>query len=277
VKRLMWLVVTAGAVAAGFVVVLAGGVASASSSLPTLTIAMDGKSVTVGGSEVSGAVNIVTTVTKESMGGPALVRLDPGVAAPRVFAAVRAAHGDLNALDGLATLVFDQDAAKGTTTSGQTLLAPGNYVALDASHNGNAPHTQFSVSQSSSPAALPAANATITAIEFAFKGPSVLHNGSVVRGVNGGYLVHMIDAFGVRSKADGLKVIALLRAGKDNQAMKITTNAFFSLAEPISPGAFQEQVLNTKPGWYVQACFMTTQDGREHTQLGMERLIKVVK
>jgi hypothetical protein len=32
-----------------------------------------------------------------------------------------------------------------------------------------------------------------------------------------------------------------------------------------------------KPGFYVEACFMDTQDGREHVQLGMERLIRIVK
>ena len=29
-------------------------------------------------------------------------------------------------------------------------------------------------------------------------------------------------------------------------------------------------------GYYVEACFMDTQDGREHTQLGMERLVQIV-
>ena len=36
-------------------------------------------------------------------------------------------------------------------------------------------------------------------------------------------------------------------------------------------------MLKAKPGYYVEACFMDTQDGREHTRLGMERLVKVVK
>ena len=39
----------------------------------------------------------------------------------------------------------------------------------------------------------------------------------------------------------------------------------------------QQEVLIAKPGFYVQACLMDTQDGREHTQLGMERLIKITK
>ncbi|HME05212.1 MAG TPA: hypothetical protein VKG38_19470 [Solirubrobacteraceae bacterium] len=32
-----------------------------------------------------------------------------------------------------------------------------------------------------------------------------------------------------------------------------------------------------QPGWYVEACFMETQDGRDHTLLGMERIIRITK
>jgi hypothetical protein len=281
VKRLASLIVVASAVATGSVAVLTAGSASAAStSLPTLTIALDGTSVTVGGQAVSGAVNIQTTVTKEKMGEPFLARLNPGVTVAQAFAAVQSHHGDLNALDGLATIVFDQDASSGVTTVGQTVLQPGNYAALDVVNTGNGnapPFTTFTVTQSASPAALPAANATETAIEFAFRGPTVLHDSWVVRGVNDGYLVHMDDAAGVKSKAVGKRVIALLLAGKDRQAMKLTNSNSFSLQEPLSSGQQQQAVLNTPPGWYVEACFMNTQDGREHTQLGMERLIKVVK
>ena len=45
---------------------------------------------------------------------------------------------------------------------------------------------------------------------------------------------------------------------------------------PASPGGMQQQVLNAKPGLYVEACFMDTQDRREHTRLGMTRLVRIV-
>lgn len=48
-----------------------------------------------------------------------------------------------------------------------------------------------------------------------------------------------------------------------------------SLLGPASPGALQQEVLHAKPGYYIEACFMDTLDGREHTQLGMLRLIRV--
>ncbi len=35
--------------------------------------------------------------------------------------------------------------------------------------------------------------------------------------------------------------------------------------------------MHNPPGWYVIACFMDTQDGREHSQLGMDRVIQVVR
>jgi hypothetical protein len=71
--------------------------------------------------------------------------------------------------------------------------------------------------------------------------------------------------------------MALLLAGKDGQAQKLASRNFLNLAGPISPGGMQQAVLNAKPGYYIEACFMDTQDGREHTQLGMMRLIRVVK
>jgi hypothetical protein len=45
----------------------------------------------------------------------------------------------------------------------------------------------------------------------------------------------------------------------------------------VSHGGMQQSVLNAPAGYYVEACFMNTQDGREHTQVGMERLVRVVK
>jgi hypothetical protein len=35
-------------------------------------------------------------------------------------------------------------------------------------------------------------------------------------------------------------------------------------------------VIHNRPGFWVLACFMETQDHREHTQLGMERVIQIV-
>ena len=97
-----------------------------------------------------------------------------------------------------------------------------------------------------------------------------------MRAENDGFLVHMDVLIGARNKAGAEKIAALLKAGKDNTAQKLATG-FVDLMDPASPGAMQQEVLNAKPGYYVQACFMDTQDGREHTQLGMERVIRIAK
>jgi hypothetical protein len=155
------------------------------------------------------------------------------------FQAVTSHHNDLNALTPLGdALVFDAAAP----STAQTVLTPGNYVALNLTGMGNPGFQTFTVTQSASPATLPAPQATITAIEFGFTGPRTLHTGELVR-------------FPARRLAIGVA----------------------NFAGPLSPGGMQQEVINAKPGIYVLACFMNAQDGREHTQLGMERMIRIVK
>ena len=118
------------AVVAGLVM---AGSSVAASSLPTLTLTLNGKSVAAGGQMVSGAVNIQTTVTGEAQGEPALIYLDPGVpysVVPKLKAEIQAHNGDFNYLDGYGSMVFDAAANKGTSSE-QTVLKPGNYLALD--------------------------------------------------------------------------------------------------------------------------------------------------
>ncbi len=274
-KRLSSLIGAAGALVATGALALAGG-ASGASSLPTLNIALTGThGVSVSGSEVSGAVNVVSTHAGKGQGQAGLVRLNPGVTLQQAVGAVASHRGDPNALTPYGSIIFDA----GAPSSTQTVLTPGNYAALNLSGNQNGPggFATFTVTQSATPAALPPARASQTTIEFGFKGPSVLHDGTIVRAENGGYLVHMIIGFGVKNQAVGRQVMALLEAGKDGKAQKLSNHQFLNLAGPLSPGGMQQAVLNDKPGYYVEACFMDTQDHREHTQLGMLRMIRIVK
>ena len=278
-KRIVSLFITATMAGAGLFVVAGGltaAASSAASSLPSLTLAVNGTSVTVGGALQSGAVNIVSTVTKEAQGNPALVRLDPGVSFAQAAAAVKGHHGDFNYLAPYGSLVFSTTVSKGASSNIQTSLQPGNYVALDLTGNGKAPHALFTVTQAANPASLPAPQATMQSIEFAFRGPAKLHDGELVRFENGGFLVHMIVAIGVKNATAAAKVTALLKAGKDNQVQKFATS-FPTFDGGLSPGELQQQVVTAKPGIYVLGCFMKTQDGREHTQIGMVRTIRITK
>jgi hypothetical protein len=279
VKKRLAALVTASAAAGAVVLGLAGGASGQTSSLPTLNVALTGATgVSVSGSEVSGAVSVVTTfsgtVPKGSQPSVALVRLNPGVTLQQAFQVVQSHNGDENALTPLGGVIVGAFAP----STVQTVLTPGNYVALNTTSNGPPAAQEFTVTQSSSPAALPAAKATQTAIEFGFRGPRVLHRGTMVRAQNHGFLVHMIDLVGVRKKAFIPRVMRLLRAGAPQKAFRPFLNGqFVSLLDPASPGALQQFVLKAKPGFYVEACFMDTQDHREHTQLGMERPVRVVK
>ncbi len=248
--------------------------ASAAANLPAMTVAVTGKTgIAVSGSTVSGAVSITSTFSGKGQGGYGLVRLNQGVSFSEALGAVQSHHGDPNALTPFGAIVVSADAP----STVQTDLTPGNYVALNLTGNGPAANVaQFTVTTSSSAAALPAAAATETSIEFGFKGPKVLHDGTIVRMENGGFLVHMDVLIGAKNKAGANKIAALLKAGKDNKAGKLATGGV-DLMDPASPGAMQQEVLNAKPGYYVQACFMDTQDGREHTTLGMVRVIRIAK
>ena len=143
---------TIAAVAAGPALTAAPSLAAG--SLPTLTIAISPKTVTVGGSQVEGAVKIVTTVTGEKSDEPALLLLRPGITPADSDKAVSAFHSSTpgDAIDPYASIVFDEPASEGTPASGETWLRPGTYVAAG---NGSA-ETTFTVAPSAAPALLPA-------------------------------------------------------------------------------------------------------------------------
>jgi hypothetical protein len=261
---------------------LALGVTTATSapgsSLPTLRLALNGRSVIVSGPLQSGAVNVVSTVSVTHT-EPTLIRFKAGIpssAFAQAGAAINAHHGDLNYIDPYGSIVFDVSADKGTT-SAQTTLQPGNYLAVDLSNTSpDPPHATFVITQAAHPAALPKPGATISAIDFAFQGPSKLHDGELVRFQNTGFLVHPIQGIGVKNANTARRLTALLRAANDTEAPKLGTS-FPEFAGPLSPGGVQQELINERPGIYVLACILRTQDGREQTQLGMERTIEIVK
>lgn len=268
---------TAGMIVAA-VAAISGATATAAGTLPTLALTMTGKSITATSSVPAGAVNIVSTVSGEAMGSPTLVRLDPGVTFEQAFHAAISHGGDPNALDGLASIVANPMAPKGTSNA-QTVLTPGTYVALDteADNPSKWPHVDFTVTANSAPATLAKPNATVGTEEFRFTGPATLHNGQLVRYENDGYLYHMVIALPAKNKAAATALDAALLAGNQKKANKLVAGAPLQLMGSVGPAAMHQQVLKAKPGFYVLACFMNTQDGRVHTQLGMERVIRIVK
>ena len=84
----------------------------------------------------------------------------------------------------------------------------------------------------------------------------------------------MIVGIRARSAGGARQIARLLKAGKD--AQRLATD-FYGFDNVLSHGAYQQLVIHNRPGYWVLACFMDTQDHREHTQLGMERVIRIVR
>lgn len=243
-------------------------------ALTKIFVAMNGKKISLNQSTYpSGGAEVVSKVTREPQGDPTFVRLDPGVTVAQLL---KAGAGDPNNIALIASIVFSPQANKGISAA-QANLAPGNYVALDLSSNAKVPPlTTFTVTKAINPARLPKPQATIASIEFGFRGPGRLHDGELVRFANHGFLVHMIVAARGRNAAGAREIARLLKAGQDGKAQRLATG-FYSFANILTHGAYQQQVIHNRPGYWVLACFMDTQDGREHTTLGMERVIRIVK
>ncbi len=272
----------AAAVTAGSL--LAIGVAPAASgaaTLPTLNVAVGKTTISGSGSTVAGAVNVVVSSEKGLKEPTAIMfLLKPGVTVAEFEAFAKSKlFSDPNNAGKLGSIVFDEEGKAGGTVEAQTVLAPGTYVLLNAEgeHPTAPPHSTLTITATPSPAALPAAQATEKTIDFAFRGPTTLKVGELVRFENEGFLVHMNVAFPVKSRRAASEAVRLLKEGKEKKVFKLIKGQPFSFYGPLSSGGFQQETINEAPGWYVQACFMDTQDGRPHTSLGMERAFRIVK
>jgi hypothetical protein len=227
----------------------------------------------------SGGVNVVTTDSGKNEGSTVLFLLQPGVTEAEVVAFLKSKKArDPNASSKYGSIVFNVEAVPGHSVEAQTTLVPGEYLALAAPGEGPPKfHTRFTVTAAQSPASLPKPQATIRTIEFDFRGPSTLRRGELVRFKNEGYLVHMDIAFPVRSKSAAKEVANGLLTGHGKGLRKLITGPPVNFAGPVAHGAYQQETITAKPGWYVQACFMETQEGIPHTSLGMERVINITK
>lgn len=254
--------------------------ASGGSALPKLSLKLTPSTIAVGGSMESGAVDIVSTYTGKKEAAAILFRLNPGISLAEVEGALgsKKIQKDINATSEYGSIVFDAEIHAGQTSEAQTNLEPGQYLALNAAGHGPPKvHSSFTVTASASPVKLPTPQATIRSIDFGFTGPSTLHDGELVRFQNAGWLVHMDLAFPVKNQAAAKQIVAALKSGNEKGFGKLVAGAPVSFTGPISHGGIQQEVITAKPGWYVQVCFMETQDGVVHTLLGMERAIKITK
>lgn len=262
------------------VVSLLSAASAQASTFPTLSIAVTKSSITVTGPRQSGAVNVVTTATGVKEGTAILLLIRPGITVAEIESVLAKGAGgkDPNTTSKYGTIVFSGEATPSRSEEAQIYLQPGQYLALVPGHGtGAKAHMFFTVTAAASPLALATPQATIRTIEFGFRGPTTLHDGELVRFENEGFLIHMDIAIPVKSQSAAKQVVKDLLSGKEKGIEKLAVGEPVSFAPPMSHEAFRQETITDKPGWYVQACFMETQDGRDHTRLGMERIIKIVK
>lgn len=248
-------------------------------SLPTLSLKVSASSVAVSGAMQSGGVNVQVTSSAKKESSTILFLLKPGVSDAEVASFLKTKQArDPNASGRYGSIVFNAESVPGHTVEAQTTLAPGEYLALASPGQGPPKFfTRFTVTTSSSPASLPKPQATVRSIDFDFRGPTTLRDGELVRFLNEGYVAHMDIAFPVGSKSDATKVANALLSGHEKGLKKLITGPPADFSGPVAHGAYQQETIAAKPGWYVQVCFMETQEGVPHTRLGMERVIKIAK
>jgi hypothetical protein len=251
----------------------------AASTLPSFTVSASATAVTLTGTPTSGAVNVIATSTgKLKEPSIVLVRLLPGATEAEALTALKNPKLDPNSVAKFGAIVFDEEAPAGRNEEAQTNLQPGSYLAVLVGETGpTSVHQAFTVAASPSPVALPAPQAQEKTIDFGFKGPTTLKVGELVGWEDGGYLVHMNIGFPVKSKSAAKRLIAGLKTGHEKSLGKLIAGPPVTFQGPVSPGGYQQSVIAARPGIYVQVCFMSTQDGRPHTRLGMERIIHITK
>ncbi len=259
---------------------LSTGVAQAA-TLPTVTATVSPTSVTISGALQAGAVNVAATATGGKEPAVLLFQLKPGVTVNEVYAYLNTNKlaGDPNAASKYGTITFDAEAGKGKPTETQTVLAPGQYIAMNPEGEKPAqwPRTAFAVTATPSPVALPRRRSHGADDRVRLQGSrrDARWRARALR------KRRLSRAHGLRLRGEepsaAQKVVAGLLAGHEKGLEKLAAGPPAGFAGPLSPGAFQQSVVTAKPGWYVQVCFMTTQDGRPHTRLGMERIIKITK
>lgn len=261
-----------GAVAFAILTAAPAGAAS-TASMPTINLGMNGSSITVGGTLESGAVNVVSTVSDVNVAEPTLLYLRPGVTYKQALAGVIAHGGDLRYLAPYGAIVFNLRAKKGTSTA-QTVLPAGHYVALDTEAAPPSRLTDFTVANNPTPASLPGARSTVTMIDFAYRGAKTLHNGSVVRFQNTGFLVHMVVGLRAKNHKAAKKIAKMLQEGRIGPAVR-HTDGVQRFAGILSGGGVDQYTLHARKGYWVIASLEETQYHRFDTQLGMVRIIRI--
>jgi hypothetical protein len=247
--------------------------------LPALTVA----SRTAGHTTLSGATGLlagpahVRFTTTRSDATLALLALKPGTTADSLLAALRSAHGPRDVRD-LASLLYAPEISARHDALAYLDLEAGTYAVADVSGKPAGPLKTFTVAarDPSAPPApkMPHADAHLGMRDFRFVARPSIPRSGVLRYENTGATFHFADAIRLRSGASVTRALSALRAGRRTVPGAVSFSPLVGIVGPGESGAVDYRL---HPGRYVLVCFFADGDShdRPHTQLGMERAVRI--
>ena len=245
---------------------------------PVVTVASTGSAIAIHGAPVSGAVTLRFTHARAREADPEIVRLKDGVTQAQFEHGLAALKSDPTPILKVGDLVSGQLLGPGAPSSSvTTVLTPGRYAALDTAGTRPAayPRAYFTVAAATAPASRPAPSAAYVMRDFAFQGPRSIRRSGSLRFSNRGKSLHFVVALKPPKGYPATRLAALLKAGRDTSAPKSTR--FRGLLGLVGPRSSNDVTYSLSPGKWVLACFMQTASskGREHSMLGMEKVVTV--
>lgn len=167
------------------------------------------------------------------------------------------------------------NAAAGETISSTQVLGPGTYYAIDTNGGRRSAFVTFEVTGDAGDAALPAADATITAKEYAFDASGLRAGANEIQFVNDGREIHHVIALPLaqgRTAADFRRFIASDgRGGPPPVDFEAGANT-----SAFDGGTSGNVRLTLRRGEYVLVCFISDRrGGPPHAVMGMVREVTV--
>lgn len=162
-------------------------------------------------------------------------------------------------------------APEGATASTAQVLAPGTYYAVDSSGSDErrAPHVRFEVAGEASDDVLPAADATITASEYAFTAGGLRAGANEVTFENAGRQIHHVIALPILPgrTIDDVRAFITDDNPRGSPPFDFRTGASTTALEG---GTSENVTLRLRRGDYALVCFISDrQGGPPHALMGM--------
>ncbi|MDX1994359.1 MAG: hypothetical protein SF029_18395 [bacterium] len=250
---------------------------TAQTDAPAVTVDITAEGV-VAPAEFAEGVNAVTfTNNSEAPSMPLIARLNEGETVDSFMGAM--ANGPMAALP-LVSLLGGTNIEPGASLTINYALQPGEYIIVDFNAEMPAPATFTVADVEGEGAEGPAADVTVSLLDFAFSIPLEIQAGEKVWQVQnlGNQWHEMVIARVDEATAIGdyHDMLNAYMTAEDPEAAPFEDVAFWG---PVNQGERAWFPVTLEPGTYVVICFLPDimGEGHSHFQMGMVQLINVVE